>query len=53
MDIEFHDPNKENLVARVSCKEIIEYGKGDKTVVLVDCGVKYNIILTTTTVIWV
>lgn len=44
MDIEFHDPNKENLVARVSCKEIIEYGKGDKTVVLVDCGVKYNII---------
>lgn len=43
-DIEFHDPNKENLVARVSCKEIAEYGKGDKTVVLVDCGVKYNII---------
>lgn len=43
-DIEFHDPNKENLVARVSCKEIVEYGKGDKTVVLVDCGVKNNII---------
>ena len=43
-DIEFHDPNKENLVARVSCKEIAEYGKGNKTVVLVDCGVKYNII---------
>lgn len=43
-DIEFRDPNKENLVARVSCKEIMEYGKGGKTVVLVDCGVKYNII---------
>ncbi len=43
-DICFHDPNKENLVAKTSCKEIIEYGKGDKTVVLVDCGVKYNII---------
>ena len=43
-DIEFHDPNKENLVAKVSCKEVIEYGSGDKTVVLVDCGVKNNII---------
>ena len=43
-DIDFHDPNQENLVARVSCKEVMEYGKGDKTVVLVDCGVKYNII---------
>ena len=43
-DIEFHDPNKENLVAKVSCKEVGEYGKGDKTVVLVDCGVKNNII---------
>ncbi len=44
-DIDFYDPNKENLVAKASCKSIIEYGKdNDKTVVLVDCGVKNNII---------
>lgn len=41
---EFYDPNKENLVAKVSCTEVEEYGSGDKTVVLVDCGVKHNII---------
>lgn len=40
----FHDPNKENLVAKVSCKEPIAYGEGEKTVVLVDCGTKNNII---------
>lgn len=43
-DIEFSDPAAENQVAKVSCKEIIEYGSGDKTIVLVDCGVKHNII---------
>lgn len=43
-DIPFADPNKENLVDKVSCKEVITYGEGDKTVVLVDCGVKNNII---------
>ena len=43
-DIEFSDPNIENLVAKTSCKELVEYGDGEKTVVLVDCGVKYNII---------
>ena len=41
---DFYDPNKENLVAKVSCKEPEEHGAGDKTVVLVDCGVKHNII---------
>ena len=41
---EFYDPNKENLVAKVSCKEVETYGDGDKTVVLVDCGTKNNII---------
>lgn len=39
-----YDPNKDNLVAQVSCKEVAHYGNGDKTVVLVDCGVKNNII---------
>ena len=43
-DVEFYDPNKENLVEAVSCKEVIEYGSGDKTVVLIDCGVKNNIV---------
>lgn len=43
-DVPFYDPNKENLVAKVSCKEIAHFGDGDKTVVLVDCGVKHNII---------
>ncbi len=43
-DVDFYDPNKENLVAKVSCREVEYHGDGDKTVVLVDCGVKYNII---------
>jgi carbamoyl-phosphate synthase large subunit len=43
-DIDFIDPALENLVAQVSCKEILQYGNGSKTVVLVDCGVKHNIV---------
>lgn len=44
-DIDFYDPNQENLVAQASCTEVMEYGKGNgKKVVLVDCGVKSNII---------
>ena len=43
-DIEFYDPNIENLVAKTSCKEVEVHGEGDKTVVLVDCGTKHNII---------
>lgn len=42
--IEFKDPNKENLVAIASIKEKEVYGNGEHKVVLVDCGVKYNII---------
>lgn len=38
------DPNLENQVAIVSCKEVIRYGHGDKKIVLVDCGVKHNIL---------
>ena len=38
------DPNLENQVAIVSCKEVIRYGRGDKKVVLVDCGVKHQIL---------
>lgn len=43
-EIDFIDPNKINQVARVSTREIITYGNGKKRVVLVDCGVKHNII---------
>ena len=42
--IDFYDPNKENLVAVASCKEKEVYGNGKHKVVLVDCGVKNNII---------
>lgn len=45
-DVEFADPNLINQVARVSCKEVITYPgpEGSKRVVLLDCGVKHNII---------
>lgn len=43
-EADFYDPNKENLLAQVSCKEVEIHGEGEKTVVLVDCGVKHNII---------
>jgi carbamoyl-phosphate synthase small subunit len=43
-DITFDDPNLRNLSAEVSVKEPIRYGSGDKTVIVVDCGVKNNII---------
>lgn len=45
-DIDFVDPNLVNQVERVSCKEVITYGEGEgkKRVVLIDCGVKDNII---------
>lgn len=41
---DFYDPNLENLVAKVSCKEPEYHGDGKKTVVVVDCGIKHNII---------
>lgn len=43
-EVEFYDPNKENLVARVSWPQREVYGDGEHRVVLVDCGVKNNII---------
>lgn len=43
-EIEFSDPNIENLIAKVSCTDVEIHGQGKKTVVLVDCGTKYNII---------
>jgi carbamoyl-phosphate synthase small subunit len=43
-NVDFYDPNKENLVALVSIKEKRIYGSGKYRILLVDCGVKYNII---------
>lgn len=43
-NIDFYDPNKVNLVAEVSTSQKKVYGKGSCRIVLVDCGVKYNII---------
>lgn len=60
-DIDFYDPNAENLIALTSCAEPMVYtsvgekpvalklplqpdADGRKTVVLVDCGIKHNII---------
>lgn len=43
-DLEFIDPNIENLVDKVSIKEKEVYGSGNKKIVLIDLGVKNNII---------
>jgi len=43
-DVELYDPNKDNLVAQVSIKEKETYGDGRYRIILIDCGVKYNII---------
>ncbi len=43
-NIKIEDPNLRNLASEVSVKEPVEYKKGDKKIILVDCGVKNNII---------
>jgi carbamoyl-phosphate synthase small subunit len=43
-DIEFSDPNILNLVEKVSTEEKVKYGNGKYRIVLLDLGVKYNII---------
>lgn len=42
--VEFYNPNLDNLVSQVSIKEKQVYGDGQYQILLVDCGVKYNII---------
>lgn len=39
-----YDPNQDNLVAKVSTAEKKVYGNGKYRILLIDCGVKYNII---------
>ena len=41
---EFEDPNRENLVARVSPHDVRTYGTGPIRIIAVDCGMKENII---------
>ncbi len=43
-EVAFYDPNTENLVEKVSIKERKVFGNGKYKILLVDCGVKYNII---------
>lgn len=43
-DVEYFDPGIENVVDMVSVKQPVYYGNGSRRVVLVDCGVKNNII---------
>jgi len=43
-DVPFYDPNLDNLVDMVSIKEKKIFGKGRYRILLIDCGVKYNIV---------
>jgi carbamoyl-phosphate synthase small subunit len=43
-EMEFEDPNQKDLVKEVSPKEKKIYKRGEKSVVIVDCGSKNNII---------
>jgi len=42
--VEFYDPNKDNLVKHVSIDKKEVYGHGKYKILLIDCGVKSNII---------
>jgi len=43
-DLDFYDPNKDNLVDQVSVTHPEIIGKGNKRIMLVDCGCKHSII---------
>lgn len=43
-DVPVYDPNLENLVDQVSTRKREVYGNGKYRILLVDCGVKFNII---------
>ena len=42
--VSFIDPNIASLVKEVSCPSVKKYGKRGKTIILVDCGMKQNIL---------
>ncbi|MBI3109492.1 glutamine-hydrolyzing carbamoyl-phosphate synthase small subunit [Candidatus Daviesbacteria bacterium] len=41
---EIYDPNAENVLKYVSTDKVLTYGDGKKHIILIDCGVKENII---------
>jgi len=43
-DVDLYDPAQDNLVAQVSITRKETYGNGKYRIILIDCGVKYNII---------
>lgn len=43
-EVHFVDPNKTNIVETVSVKEKVTYGNGKNKIILVDLGVKNNIV---------
>jgi carbamoyl-phosphate synthase small subunit len=43
-DVPFYNPDLDHLVDKVSISQKEVYGKGKYKIVLIDCGVKYNII---------
>ena len=42
-DVPFYNPDTDNLLSKVSTKEIISMGIGKKTILMIDCGAKSNI----------
>jgi carbamoyl-phosphate synthase small subunit len=43
-DVNWYDPNVDNLVAQVSIKKPITYKRGKKSIILIDTGMKNNIL---------
>ncbi|GLV57289.1 carbamoyl-phosphate synthase small chain [Dictyobacter sp. S3.2.2.5] len=43
-DVPFFDPNQSNLISQVSTSEVTISGNGPKTIALLDCGAKKNIV---------
>lgn len=42
--IEFYDPNRQNIVAEVTCPEPQISGRGNRRIALIDCGCKRSIV---------
>lgn len=43
-DVDFYNPDLDNLVDQVGIKEPVTYKKGKKTIICIDCGMKNNIL---------
>lgn len=42
-DVDYYDPDKDDLISKVTIKDVQRIGKGDKKVLLFDCGCKNSI----------